>query len=160
MKAYYKIDFSKLLVELLPTRWRKPKFMTFTGIIALQLQNIHFEFTEFINDFEQGAKTQKCYLEAEINKWFDPYKKRIILRTFTPDYDSLLLWKDEANKPWLISEETPHLLQPEGNLLQNQISFEVVLPIGFHLTSSQTDLMKSILDKNKLPSKTYTIINE
>jgi hypothetical protein len=130
MKNSYTIDFFKLMVELLPVNRRKPKFIAVVRMMASQFQNIHFNFLEFINDFEQGTKTQKRILQAEINKWFDPYQERIFLRNVNPNYDALLFWQEAENKPQLISNDTPFLLQPEDSLLQGVISFEVVLPLG------------------------------
>ncbi|MDO5970615.1 hypothetical protein Q4Q35_12430 [Flavivirga aquimarina] len=67
--------------------------------------------------------------------------------------------EQEQDKPQMIGDTTLFLLQNDGNLLVSHINFEVVLPIGYTLTNSQEDLLKSIVDKNKLPSKKYRIIN-
>lgn len=148
------------MVQLIPTFWRKPKFMALINIMATQIQKVHYEFFEFINSYETGVKSQKCELQALINKWFDPYLNRIVLRNVIPNYDNFLLWKENENKPQMIGNEVPFLLQNDNNLLVSTISFEVVLPIGYSLTSSQEDLLKLIVNKNKLPSKKYRIINE
>jgi hypothetical protein len=159
MKNVYNIDYLKLFIQIVPFLNRKAKFLALFRIIATQIQKVHYDFCEYKLNLDQGVKSQNCYLRAELNKWFDPYKKRIFLRTITPNYDQLLTWSEASNKPFLISEETPFLLQNENGLLLNQINFEVVLPIGFLLTPSQDRLIKTILDKNKLPSKTYIIKN-
>ncbi len=159
MKNVYRIDFFKLMIQLLPVVLIKSSLVVFLKIVSTQIQKIHYEFVQYKLNLDQGVKSQNCYLRAELNKWFDPYQKRIFLRTITPNYDQLLIWSEASNKPFLISEETPFLLQSENGLLVNQINFEVVLPIGFLLTTNQDRLIKTILDKNKLPSKTYRITN-
>lgn len=159
MQNYYKIDFYKLLIQLLPTQRRKPKFMALMSIIASQLQKIHYEFFEFIGSYQIKGQSQKCKLEYLINKWFDPYHRRIKLRNIKPDFDSLLLWKQDSNMPQMISNEVPFLIQTNDNLLMSQFSFEVVLPIGFTLTDNEMALLKEIVNENKLPSKKYRITN-
>jgi hypothetical protein len=133
--------------------------MALANIIASQIQKVHYEFIEFINTYETSVKSQKCELQALINKWFDPYQKRIVLRNIVPNYDGLLLWKQNQDKPQIIGNTIPFLLQNDGNLLVSHVNFEVVLPTGYTLTNSQEDLLKSIVDKNKLPSKKYRITN-
>jgi hypothetical protein len=159
MQNYYKIDIYKQLIQLLPTRRRTPIVMALLLIIASQLQKIHFEFVQFINDFETGVKSQKCYLQAEINKYFDPYQKRIFLRNIAPDFDSKLIWKDANDKFFNLSDETPFLLQKEESMLLNEINFEVVLPSGFSLTTQESNFLSNLVNTHKLPSKKYRIIN-
>lgn len=159
MNNVYNIDFLKAMLQALPITNRKPRFEGFIRIIASQIQKIHYEFLDFKNNLDQARKTQSCYLRAELNKWFDPTKRRIIVRTITPNYDDYLIHAEASEKFTLLSEETPFRLQKENNLLANHTSFEVVLPIGFDLSVSQRKHMESIIDKNKLPSKTYIITN-
>lgn len=159
MKNYYKIDIYKNLIELLPTRRRTPVVMGLVLIIASQLQKVHFEFLQFINDFETGVKSQKCYLQVEINKYFDPYQKRIFLRNIAPDFDSKLIWNDASDKLFNLSNAAPFLLQKEENMLLNEINFEVVLPSGFSLTTQETYFLINLINKHKLPSKQYRIVN-
>lgn len=159
MKNVYSIDFFKLMIDLSLISDRKPKIMALFRIIATQIQKIHYEFIEYKNDLDQGVKTQNCYLRGELNKWFDPYQKRIFLRTITPNYDDYLIHSQSSGKFTMISKETPFMAQSSNSLLANHTSFEVVLPTGFVLNETQDRLMRSILDKNKLPSKTYRITN-
>lgn len=159
MGNYFKIDFYKLLVQLLPIRRRKPRFMALMSIISVQLQKIHFDFSQFKESTERKGVSQLCSLEALVNEWFDPYKRRIKLRNVKPNYDDFLIWDESSNTTQLISNEKPLLLQQENNFMLNHTNGEVVLPVGFSLTTEQKSLLEKILDDNKLPSKTYRIIN-
>ncbi len=157
MKNVYNINFYRLVIQLLPLEYRKNKFLAVLWLVSAQLQKIHTNFLEFIGGLDETRKTQTCYLRAELNKWFDPYQKRILVETNVPNYDDYLLHSEQSGNYIQLSQAAPFSLQKEKNLLGSHINFKIILPQGFELTTQQKYLMDSLLQKNKLPSKTYTI---
>lgn len=156
----YQLDFKKLMVLLLPTRNRKLKYIAFLCLIASQIHKIYYEFFEFRNNLDASRKTQSCYMRALLNNYFDHYERRIIVSTLLPNYDDYLVHASSTGKFRMVSSEEPMLIQKLGNLLANHISFKVVLPNGFTLTKPEEILMQQLIESNKLPSKTYRIVNE
>jgi len=52
------------------------------------------------------------------------------------------------------------LLSRNGQAGSNNIDFEIVLPTFFYLSKDEEIRMKTLINKNKLATKKYRIVNE
>lgn len=152
------MDCFRYISERLSNALRHPVIIAYVFLAASEIQYIHNKFIDFIKQKNKEPKTQACYMRGLLNDWFDYYNRGIIVKTVYPNFDKYLLWKEHQNKPIILSNETPFLLQGEGRFLVSQVNFQVILPNGFTLNQNQLEYMQSIINENKLPSKQYEII--
>jgi hypothetical protein len=163
MKKYYKVNYSLLALLLTPIVLRMKIFMGLLSSMMRPLELLHTKFITYAESLITKANAQICYMQSIINDEFDYYQRRIIVRNITPDTDALLLWKENQNKPMMLQRdgaENPLLLNRDGQIGANNIDFEAVLPFFFILSTDEERRIKTIINKNKLASKKYRIINE
>lgn len=165
MKKYYNVNYSLLALLLLPTFLRKEMITALVSSFVKPLEDLHSEFLSYVYSLDAHAYSQVCYMQALLNDEFDYNERRIKVRTAPIDFDCYLLWKENQDKPILISGEgsagfAPYLLSTDGQTGSNNIDFEVVLPASFHLSTDEERRMKTLVNKHKLASKKYRIVYE
>lgn len=165
MKKYYNINYSLLVLLLTPVILRNDVETTLITSLAKPLDSLNNDFNAYIQSLDTRIKAQNCYMQAMLNDEFDYNERRIIVRTAPIDFDYFLLWKENQNKPVMVSKEgtdvfTPYLLNRDGQISVNNIDFEVVFPKGYTLSVSELRHLKTLVDQNKLASKKYRITYE
>ena len=165
MKKYYNINYSLLAVLLTPALLRNDAQTALLTSLAKPLDLLNNDFNAYVQALETQIKAQACYMQALLNDEFDYNERRIKVRTAPIDFDCYLLWKENQDKPILISSEgsagfAPYLLSRDGQAGSNSIDFEVVLPGFFYLSTDEERRMKALVNKHKLASKKYRITHE
>jgi hypothetical protein len=164
MKKYYNVNYSLFALLLLPTFLRNKTISDFIASFIKPLETIHNDFVVYADSLTTTACAQVCYMQSLLNNEFDYYNRRIRVRPSAIDTDCCLLWKESKNKPVMLSKEgtdgKPYLLSRNGQTGSNNIDFEIVLPAFFYLSKDEEIRMKTLINKNKLATKKYRIVNE
>lgn len=165
MKKYYNINYSLLVLLLTPTMLRNDAVTAFLTSLVKPLDSLGNEFDVYLQSLETRVKAQTCYMQAMLNDEFDYNERRIIVRTAPVDFDYYLLWKENQNKPIMISKEgtdsfTPYLLSRDGLIGENNVDFEIVFPRGYTLSVSELRHLRTLVNQNKLAPKKYNIVYE
>jgi hypothetical protein len=129
------------------------------------LDLLNNDFKDYIQSLNKHIYAQTCYMQAMLNNNFDYFKRRISVRTATIDFNYFLLWKENQNKPVIISKGeteglTSYLLNRDGQIGRNNADFEVVFPEFFVLSLSELKQLRILLNQNKIASKKYSIVYE
>ena len=165
MKKYYNINYSLLVLLLTPVLLRNELIKIFTTSLIKPLDLLNKDFNTFTQSLTTNISAQTCYMQAMLNDEFDFIERRIRIRTATIDFDYFLLWRENQNKPMMITKEgtedfTPRLLNRDGQISANNIDFEVVMPVGYTLSSAEEKRLRVLVNRNKITPKKYIIIHE
>lgn len=165
MMKYYNINYSLLVLLLTPTMLRNNVEIALLTSLAKPLDSLNNEFNAYVQSLETRIKAQTCYMQAMLNNEFDFNERRIRVRTASIHFDYYLLWKENQNKPILISKEgtdgfTPYMLSRDDLIGANNVDFEIVFPRGYTLSVSELRHLKILVNQNKLASKKYSIVYE
>lgn len=163
MKKYYNTNYSLLVTLLLPIRLRKNITAILLRSLVRPLELISESFIEYIEALVVSANSQVCYMEAMINDEFDFIERRIKIRTTDVDLEALITWKKTTNKRILIpshNTDQRFLLNAKGQIGANGKDFEIVFPLGYTLSESEMTKLKQIVNRHKLSTKKYIVVNE
>jgi len=164
MKNYYKVNYQLLLLLLTPTLLRNAIQTAFLTSLSDSLNSINEDFNSFTQSLKTMASAQTCYMQAILNDNFDYYERRIIVRPAPIDFDFFLLWKENQDKPVMISKEgtegAPYLLNRDGQIGANNNDFEIVFPYFFTFSNSELKRLRTLVNQNKLAPKKYTLLYE
>ena len=169
MKKYYNIDYSQLMLLLLPVLLRNDLVKIFITSLVKPLDSLNNKFGSFIQSRQTNISAQKCYMQAMLNDEFDFSKRRIRVNTAPIDFFYFLLHTEEYAKPMMISKENldemgdPNnfiirLLNRDGQIGAGNADFDVVLPIGYTLSTEEEKRMRVLINRNKITPKKYNII--
>ena len=162
MRNLYNISYSRVALLLLPFVLRKEILLSFLVAFVRPLENIKSDFGAYRDLVDTSVNSQICYMRGMLNDHFDFFQRRIIVRTAYVSWDSFLLWQDQYDKPTMIFNEDspqtflPSLLNRDGQLGSDNVSFEVVLPVGFILSDDERNRMNALVNNHKLASKTFS----
>ena len=165
MKKYYNINYSLLVLLLTPLMLRNDLIKAFITSIVKPLDLLNNDFGVFVQSLSTGINSQVCYMQAMLNDNFDFIERRIRVRTATIDFDSFLLWRDNKNKPMMISSEAseefkPRLLNRDGQLSANHPDFEIVFPAGYMLSVEELKRLRILVNRNKITPQKYITVHE
>jgi hypothetical protein len=165
MRKYYDINYSLLVLLLTPVLLRGDVETTFITSLGGPLDSLCNDFNEYAQSLDTRVKAQTCYMQAMLNDEFDFNERRIRVRTAPIDFDYYLLWKENQNKPIMVTKEgtadfAPYLLTRDGQNGANNADFEIVFPKGYTLSVSELRHLKILVNQNKLASKKYHIVYE
>jgi len=160
MNKYYTINYSLLVLLLTPTMLRNPIERVLLSSLVKPLDLLNEEFSAYAQSLDTQINAQICYMQALLNDEFDFFNRRIIVRTIPLETDNYLLWSEASDKPMMLSNEQPVLLNSDGQLGSNTEDFEVVLPQLWVMSAAEETRMRQIINANKLASKKYIIVYE
>lgn len=163
MKRYYNTNYSLLISLLLPIIFRKNILTTLLRSMINPLELNNDLFTAFVQSLDVSSYSQICYLEAMINDEFDFIDRRIEVRNNEYDFDALINWRKETDKRIVIplaDSKQRVLFSAKGHIGTNENDFEIVFPLGWTLSKSETGKLKQMVNMYKLSSKKYIIVNE
>jgi len=165
MKKYYNINYSLLVLLLTPVLLRNEVVKIFITSLVKPLDLLNSSFNTFVQSLSTSINAQTCYIQALLNDNFDFVERRIRVRIAPIDFDFFLLWKENKNKPIMISKEaaegfTPYLLNRDSQIGANNTDFEVVFPMGYTLSVPELKRLRILVNQNKIASKKYSIVYE
>ncbi|MDE5525705.1 hypothetical protein [Elizabethkingia meningoseptica] len=148
---WYKVDFRRLGVLLLPTFLRSPSMMAMTNVLMSCLEQIN---DDFIADRKSNIETathnsQVCYLRKILNDKFD-YDRRILIED-PNDKEETYVYTDGENKPHYLEEL---ILYPESEFSDKKVDFVIKVPIQLE---SYLENIKNTVDYYRLASKRFKI---
>jgi hypothetical protein len=163
MNKPYNINFGRFAALMTPTMLRGRLMMAFLTAFMRPIEWLHNRFMIYADDLIAGEKSQVCYLEGLLNNDFDYFERRIYIRDHTVDLLPLLTWGMDTERRTLAGTRGSGmeiLRNARGQLDTSAYNFEVVLPAGFYLSEDEEKRLKALLNKNKIASKRYLIVNE
>ena len=165
MERYYNINYSLLIMLLTPVSLRNEAMSALLMSLMRPMDSLNSDFREYAQSRITQINAQVCFMQAMLNNEFDYYDRRIRIRTTEIDIDSYLLWQESQNKPQMISKETsdnhvPYLLNRDSQIGANTPDFDIVFPVGYALTTTESRRVRILVNRHKLASKKYQIVYE
>ncbi len=158
MKKYYKINFDKLAIMMLPTMLRNYVMIAFAQVVLSPINWLYNQFIKYrdANLYNLSITPQVCCIEKALNDRFDTSKRRIYI-TKTLTYAQPYLFLDQELKDDFIfidNENKDSYLHQGSELSAGKSDFIVHIPA--ELYTQEVDV-KSIIDTYKLATKSYTL---
>lgn len=153
---WYKINFDKLVVLLLPTFLRKPRIIAFLSLFSTQLTKLYN--TWLVKKIEDviwlNHNSQVCYLRKILNDEFDDLKRRITI-TDGQLYERQYLYTIGEKKPKYFGKI---YLRQSSDYADTGIDFFVVVPVDINI-DQQKHKLNAFINRYKLASKRYKVIH-
>lgn len=152
---WYKVDFDKLILLLLPTFLRKPKLFGYLkGLVApvATLYEIWVKLRdENLNLLQYNS--QRCYLRGVLNDRYDPDQRRITISNTSNKVQDYI---------YTVSENTPvflgtMFLETEFNYAGTTVDFIVNVPQ--EILNKNTNKIVAKVEFYVLAGKSYQIIS-
>lgn len=168
----FEIDYDDLVVELLPTRLRKPKHIFWLRLLITPYKKMLNELRVFRQQslYKITHDSRSGSIENVVNDAFDIDERRIRIRRpqkgvptyltqFTPFYLSTGEQQAEESNPLItyLPQFTPFYIYNEGEAAEVFVDFEVVLPKDLNLQASDEIRLKSLVKYYALKDKTFKI---
>ena len=160
----FDIDYTGLIVQLLPTRLRNNKLTAWLNCLVSPVAWLFNQFTanRTNNLYILAHDSQVCYLQAALNDVFDPVSRGILI-VDGPFEDPLFLYLNTEIKPlWLglVSEEgatpypDPQVLYTNGETYALGICFIVKVPAAVAAGAGyDVQRLKALVDYYRLPGR-------
>jgi len=151
---WYRIDFKKLSVLLLPTFLRKNLITAYIGALVTPISTVYQSwYTNREDNLDKLAHNgQVCYLRKVLNDHADSSQRRIFI--------------DDGNRfkrtyLYTMAENQPHylgslFLQPSTSFADTGTDFKVMIPSDLNTLTDHYRLV-AMIEFYKLASKRYTI---
>ncbi|MFE3848975.1 hypothetical protein ACFX5D_13465 [Flavobacterium sp. LB3P45] len=78
---WYKVDFDRLVLLLLPTFLRKPVLFGYVRALITPIASLHYKWSRMRDDnlIKLSYNSQRCYLRKALNDKYDPDLRRITI---------------------------------------------------------------------------------
>lgn len=148
---WYKIDFRKLGVLLLPMFFRTPKMISVVNVLTSCMEGLNDDFILNRKNNLESVKynSQLCYLRKILNDKFD-YDRRILIED-PNDKEEIYIYTDVENKPQYLGEL---ILYPASEFSDKKVDFIVKIPIQLE---DYFDNIQETVKYYKLASKRFKI---
>ena len=151
---WYKIDFDRLVLLLLPTFLRKPVLFGYIKALVSPIASLHYKWEQMraANLLKLSYNGQRCYLRGVLNDRYDPDLRRIYIDE-VPELKGNYIFTPAENLDYYLDTMYLDLDYSEAGEL---VDFVVYVPSG--ILSTKTNEIIVTLDFYKLPGKIYKII--
>lgn len=148
---WYKVDFRKLSVLLLPTNWRSPSFIALVNVLVSHLDTLNDEFNDNRNyNIERAThNSQLCHLRGILNDKFDDERRITIVDSVSRERK--YIYTEAANKPTYLGSL---VIYPDSEYIDNQVDFIVKVPTALKDYEYQ---IYATIDYYRLASKRFRI---
>lgn len=152
---WYKIDFDKLILLLLPTFLRKPVLFGYIRALIAPISSLHYKWSVMRNDNlkKLSYNSQRCYLRGALNDKYDPDLRRITLERTLRMEQSYIYTPAENMDVYL----GVMWLQPEFNYANSNVDFLVNVPRD--IMNVKLNEIVATVDFYVLAGKQYQIIS-
>jgi hypothetical protein len=135
---WYKIDFKRFGIILLPTFLRKPVIVAFIHSMLVPIDNLYYKWSQFREDniYKIEHTGQVCSLRGSLNDKFDPIERRIYI-TDGNRYETTYIYTEaEAQDVFVNTEsEDPTIwLRTEAETADTGLDFIVWVPESIYNT--------------------------
>lgn len=148
---WYKVDYNKLVVMLLPLSLRRPRVISLARVLVSPLIDMHYLFTQRRNDnlYQLAHNGQVCFLRKALNDKFDRTERRIWIGEGN-QFNRKYVYQEIENKPVFLGKEYIH---NDSDYSDQSTDFIVNVPFdNFNLFE-----MQYLIDFYKLAAKKYKI---
>jgi len=155
MGAVTDIDFDKLILQLLPNRLRKVRFIALLTVFIAPLKALYTRFKTWEAKSIYDIKYQSgcvAHLEKVLNDVFDAVDKRIFIGEGTIPARNYLYLRAEDRPIYL---NTIYLYN-ENDYLFGSFSFSINVPVALQGNIDEVRL-RAVADRYKRDAKNYTI---
>lgn len=151
---WFKVDWDKLVLLLLPTFLRKPKLFAYVKALVSPIESLHYRWKQMreANLKKLSYNGQKCYLRGALNDYCDPELRRIYINNtenLSPDY---IYTQDENLDVYLGTM----YIDNEFNYSTTTVDFLVFVP--WNVLNDKINEITALLEFYTLAGKSYQII--
>lgn len=151
---WYKVDWDRLILLLLPTFLRKPILFGYIKALVSPIASLHYRWKQMraANLKKLSYNSQKCYLRKALNDYYDPELRRIYTAK-VPVLEENYLYQPEENLDFYLDTMYLDLDYSEQG---ETVNFVVYVP-GEILTKKTNEIIAT-LELYALASKTYKLL--
>ncbi|WP_286513385.1 hypothetical protein [Empedobacter falsenii] len=152
---WYKINFDKLVVMLLPTYLRKPRMIAFITLFSAELTKLYNAWLVKKIEDEKWLyhNSQVCKLRKILNDEFDDLQRRIII-TDGQLYERKYIYTLGEKKPVKLGKI---YIRQASDYADTGIDFFVIVPVEINIKQNKYKL-EALINRYRLASKRYKII--
>lgn len=168
----FEINYDKLIVELLPTRLRKPKQIYWLSLLISPYKKMLTELkafrTESLYKVQHDSRTGS--IENVLNDSFDPIERRIRIArtnnttaTYLPQYTPFFIetgdQEAEESNPLItyLAQFTPFYIYQENEVSEYFVDFEVKVPTDLGIQPTDELRLTALVKYYALKDKTFKI---
>jgi hypothetical protein len=153
---WYKIDWDRLILLLLPTFLRKPVLFGYLSALVSPIASLHYKWLGQVR--YQNLKTlsyngQRCYLRRALNDFFDPEVRRITIDE-TGQLDQDYLYTQAENLDVYLGTM---YLESDFNYASGAVDFLVNVPAT--ILNEKINEITALVDFYKLAGKSYQLVS-
>ncbi|MGM8362143.1 hypothetical protein ACSV4D_09535 [Flavobacterium sp. ARAG 55.4] len=150
---WYKVDWDRLILLLLPTFLRKPVLFGYLRALISPIASLHYIWLRMRDDNlnKLSYNSQRCYLRKALNDKCDPELRRIYIDE-VPEVNENYIYQSEENLDYYLDTMWLDLDYSEGG---ETVDFIVFVPND---VTNKIIEITAILEFYKLPGKLYKII--
>ncbi len=151
---WYKVDFDKLILLLLPTFLRKAKIFGYLKALITPISGLHYLWSNMRKDNlkKLSYNSSKCYLRGALNDNYDPEQRRITI-TNTVNKTNDYIYTQAENIPVYLGTMW---LEPEFNYEGSTVDFLVNVPQ--EIMNLKINEIVATIEFYVLAGKSYQII--
>jgi hypothetical protein len=153
---WYKLDFDKLIVLILPTFLRKKVFFGYIKTLVSPIESLHGDWSEIRvrNIKKLSYNCQKCYLRGALNDRFDSDLERITIEKTAAVTQGYLYITDEKKPVYL----GVMYLEQGFNYVDGAVNFLVNVPESFD--DFKLVEITALIDFYNLAGKSFKLIKQ
>ncbi|PXY44533.1 hypothetical protein [Flavobacterium hydrophilum] len=151
---WFKVDFDKLILLLLPTPMRKTKNFGYLKALISPILNLHIRWSNMRKDNlkKLSYNSQKCYMRGVLNDRYDPEQRRITIAN-TNKKPKDYIYTQAENLPVYLGTMW---LEPEFNYEGSTVDFLVNVPQ--EIMNLKINEIVATIEFYVLAGKSYQII--
>lgn len=151
---WYKTDFDRLVLLLLPTFLRKPVLFGYIRALVSPIASLHYKWEQMrtANLLKLSYNGQRCYLRKALNDKFDPDLRRIFIDG-TLDIDQDYIYTPAENLDVYLGVM---YLEQDFNYSTGIVDFLVNVP--GQLLNDKINEITAVVDFYKLAGKSYKLL--
>lgn len=152
---WYKINFNRLVVQLMPTFLRQPRMIAFISLFSAELTKLHnaWLIKKSADETWLQHNSQVCKLRKILNDEFDDIERRIKI-TDGQFYDRQYVYTLGEKKPKYLGKI---FIRQNTDYADTGIDFFVVVPVEINIEQNKYKL-EAWVNRYRLASKRYKII--
>jgi hypothetical protein len=150
----YKIDYTRLVLWLIPAYLRKPVLTTYLNVLVSLVKTMYYDFltSRQKNIYALEHNGQVCYMRAVLNDEFDSSLRRIRI-TDGNRYARTYIYTAGENKPYHLGT---FRIRPSTDYADTGVDFIVKIPADLKNIIS-IHRIHSLINYYRLASKRYDI---
>ena len=151
---WYKVDWDKLILLLLPTFLRKPILFGYIRALVSPIASLHYNWEQMraANLLKLSYNGQRCYLRKALNDRFDPESRRIFIEETIQAEQDFIYTSDESLDVYLGTM----YLEQEFNYVSGSVDFLINVPGA--ILNEKINEITALVDFYKLAGKSYKLL--